>query len=113
MEGAGSRHGSCGDHADSREWGIYRIARIQGWKKQARSITYQNRCRRYFFSMGMRTISARWISHGGSMTLQCRYQKKKILSIIEILDGADHGDAAFETDENMERIADFLDQYLK
>ena len=33
--------------------------------------------------------------------------------IIEILDGADHGDAAFETDENMERIADFLDQYLK
>ena len=31
---------------------------------------------------------------------------------IEILDGAEHGDAAFETDENMERIADFLDQYL-
>lgn len=31
---------------------------------------------------------------------------------IEILDGAAHVDAAFETDENMERIADFLDQYL-
>lgn len=32
---------------------------------------------------------------------------------IDILDGAEHGDVAFETDENMKYIADFLDQYLK
>ena len=33
--------------------------------------------------------------------------------IFEILEGATHGDDAFETDENMERIAAFLDENMK
>lgn len=31
---------------------------------------------------------------------------------LTILDGAEHGDSAFETEENMETVKDFLDRYL-
>lgn len=32
---------------------------------------------------------------------------------LDVLDGAEHGDGAFETSENMERVGTFLDEYMK
>lgn len=32
---------------------------------------------------------------------------------LTIVDGAEHGDSAFETAENMETVKAFLDQYLR
>lgn len=32
---------------------------------------------------------------------------------MDVLEGAEHGDPAFGTDQNMKRVQEFLDQYLK
>lgn len=59
------------------------------------------------------------LQHGNADTICPIDQSKRFLSaaegqqvFLDVIEGAEHGDSAFETKENMERIVKFLDAYL-